>query len=196
MSNASNKSPVPSALPISDKPVTLSFNKGGPGSKPIASLSGPKAPAQISLGFSAEDFAADDDDVEAATSAEDNKGSFICSRQSSEYKLTFVLWQRLHQRWLLRSSQARRFVFSVIVPENRDLLTLRRLSAISRNGIKSKKNSTLMPAYRFADMLSHEEHAADHSGSTGQSAACRHAGCDGFKTAFQSAFSATSRNRA
>jgi hypothetical protein len=76
-------------LPISDKPVTLSFNKGGPGSKPITSLSGPKAPAQISLGFSAEDFAADDDDVEAATSAEDNKGSSICSRQLSEYELTF-----------------------------------------------------------------------------------------------------------
>jgi RNA-binding protein 5/10 len=87
--DASNKPPAPSALPISDKPVTLSFNKGGPGSKPITSLSGPKAPAQISLGFSAEDFAAEDDDAEAATSAEDNKGSFICCRQLSEYELTF-----------------------------------------------------------------------------------------------------------
>ncbi|KAJ8592767.1 hypothetical protein M405DRAFT_812161, partial [Rhizopogon salebrosus TDB-379] len=48
------KPPAPSALPISDKPVTLSCNKGPPGSKPITSLSGPKAPAQISLGFSAE----------------------------------------------------------------------------------------------------------------------------------------------
>jgi hypothetical protein len=55
--DASNKPPAPSALPISDKLVTLSFNKGGPGSKPITSLSGPKASAQISLGFSADDFA-------------------------------------------------------------------------------------------------------------------------------------------
>jgi RNA-binding protein 5/10 len=69
----------------------LSFNKGGPGSKPITSLPGSKAPAQISLGFSAEDFAAEDDDAEAATSVENNKGSFICSRQPSEYELTFVL---------------------------------------------------------------------------------------------------------
>jgi RNA-binding protein 5/10 len=67
-------------LPLSDKPVTLSFNKGGLGSKPITSLSGPKAPAQISLGISAENFAAEDDDAKEATSAEDNKGSFIWSR--------------------------------------------------------------------------------------------------------------------
>ncbi|KAJ8585118.1 hypothetical protein M405DRAFT_853780 [Rhizopogon salebrosus TDB-379] len=63
--DASNQPPAPSALPILDKPVTLSFNKGGPGNKPITSLSGPKAPAQISL----------DDDAEAATSAEDNKAT-------------------------------------------------------------------------------------------------------------------------
>jgi RNA-binding protein 5/10 len=87
--DASNMPPAPSALPISDKPVMLSFNKGGPGSKPITSLSGPKAPVQIFLGFSTEDFAAEDDDAEAATSMEDNKGSFICSRQLSEYELTF-----------------------------------------------------------------------------------------------------------
>jgi hypothetical protein len=66
-----------------------------------ASLSGPKAPAQISLGFSAEGFATEDDDAKAATSAEDNKGSFICSRQPSECELMFVLWQRLHRKWLL-----------------------------------------------------------------------------------------------
>jgi RNA-binding protein 5/10 len=87
--DASNKPPAPSALPISGKPVTLSFNKGGPGSKQITSLSGPEAPAQTSLGFSAENFAAEDDDAEATTSAEDNKGSFICSRPLSEYELTF-----------------------------------------------------------------------------------------------------------
>jgi RNA-binding protein 5/10 len=79
--DASNQPPAPSALPLSDKPVTLSFNKGGLGSEPITSLSGPKAPAQISLGISAENFAAEDDDAREATSAEDNKGSFICSRQ-------------------------------------------------------------------------------------------------------------------
>jgi RNA-binding protein 5/10 len=80
-------------VPISDKPVTLSFNKGGPGSKLIASLLVPKAPAQTSLGFSAEDFTTEDGDAEAATSVEDNKGSSICSQQLSEYELTFVLWQ-------------------------------------------------------------------------------------------------------
>ncbi|KAJ8597351.1 hypothetical protein M405DRAFT_836447 [Rhizopogon salebrosus TDB-379] len=73
--DTSNKPPAPSALPISGKPVTLSFNKGGPGSKPITSLSGPEAPAQTSLGFSAEDFAAEDDDAGATTSAEDNKAT-------------------------------------------------------------------------------------------------------------------------
>lgn len=71
-----NKPPVPSVLPISDKPVTLNFNKGALGSKPVTSAA--KAPAQLSLGFSAEDFAAEDDDTEQAASAEDNKGSFIC----------------------------------------------------------------------------------------------------------------------
>jgi hypothetical protein len=61
--DASNKPPAPSASSISDKPVTLIFNKDGPGSKPITSLPGSKAPAQISLGFSAEDFATEDDDA-------------------------------------------------------------------------------------------------------------------------------------
>ncbi|KAJ8582319.1 hypothetical protein M405DRAFT_830825, partial [Rhizopogon salebrosus TDB-379] len=68
-------------LPISDKLVTLSFNKGGPGSKLITSLPGSKALAQISLCFSAEDFAAEDDDAEAATSVEDNKGSFTVQEE-------------------------------------------------------------------------------------------------------------------
>ncbi|OJA14940.1 hypothetical protein AZE42_09376 [Rhizopogon vesiculosus] len=75
--DASNKPPAPSILPISDKPVTLSFNKGGLGSKPNTSLSAAKAPAQLSLGFSAEDFAAEEDDAELATSAEDNKATAL-----------------------------------------------------------------------------------------------------------------------
>ena len=82
--DASNKPPAPSALPISDKPVTLNFNKGGFGSKPLASLSAAKAPAQLSLGFSAEDFAAEDDDAEPATSADDSKGSLVL--RLSEYE--------------------------------------------------------------------------------------------------------------
>jgi hypothetical protein len=70
-----HKPPTPSILPISDKPVTLNFNRGALGSKLNASNA--KAPGQLSLGFCAEDFADDEDDVEPAASAEDNKGSSI-----------------------------------------------------------------------------------------------------------------------
>lgn len=74
--DAPQKLPTPSALPVSDKPVTLSFNKAGPANKTMASLSGPKGPAVVSLGFSADDFAAGDDDegIEQKISAEDDKG--------------------------------------------------------------------------------------------------------------------------
>ncbi|KAH7930906.1 hypothetical protein BV22DRAFT_1078286 [Leucogyrophana mollusca] len=68
------KPPAPSVLPVSDKPVTLNFNKGGTtGVKPLAALTGPKAPPPMALGFSAEDFAADDDMAEQSTTAEDSK---------------------------------------------------------------------------------------------------------------------------
>ncbi|KAG1756233.1 uncharacterized protein EDB91DRAFT_1091342 [Suillus paluster] len=71
--DASNKPPAPSVLPISDKPVTLNFNRGALGSKPNTSLSTAKAPGQLSLGFSAEDFAAEEDDTEPTTSTDDSK---------------------------------------------------------------------------------------------------------------------------
>ncbi|KIM65095.1 hypothetical protein SCLCIDRAFT_561728 [Scleroderma citrinum Foug A] len=75
--DAPKKLPTPSALPVSDKPVTLSFNKAGPANKTMASLSGPKGPAVVSLGFSADDFAAGDDDegIEQKVSAEDDKAT-------------------------------------------------------------------------------------------------------------------------
>ncbi|KAH7915965.1 hypothetical protein BJ138DRAFT_1229047 [Hygrophoropsis aurantiaca] len=67
------KPPAPSILPISDKPVTLNFNKGGPtNTKSLVSLTGPKAPPAMTLGFSAEDFAADDD-VDEQSTADDSK---------------------------------------------------------------------------------------------------------------------------
>lgn len=72
--DASQRPPVPSALPVSDKPVTLNFKAGPSGNKPLVSLSGPKAPAPLSLGFSAEDFAAGDEETEQAHTAEDDKG--------------------------------------------------------------------------------------------------------------------------
>jgi len=69
--DALQKPPAPSVLPISDKPVTLNFNRGALGSK--LNVSTAKAPGQLSLGFSAEDFADDEDDAEPTTSTEDNK---------------------------------------------------------------------------------------------------------------------------
>ncbi|KAF9228042.1 hypothetical protein BS17DRAFT_793613 [Gyrodon lividus] len=71
--DAAKKPLAPSALPVSDKPVTLSFKAGAAGSKPLASLSGLRAPAALSLGFSAEDFAAGDEDAGPAPAAEDDK---------------------------------------------------------------------------------------------------------------------------
>ncbi|KAH7889808.1 hypothetical protein F5I97DRAFT_1847493 [Phlebopus sp. FC_14] len=69
--DAAKKPPEPSALPVSDKPVTLSFNKAGqPGNKSL--VSGSKAPT-LSLGFSAEDFAASDDEAEPLAASEDDK---------------------------------------------------------------------------------------------------------------------------
>ena len=77
--DASKKLPLPSALPVSDKPVTLNFNKAGAASKAMASVSGPKGPAAVSLAFSADDFAAGDDDqgTEQAVLAEDDKGTIF-----------------------------------------------------------------------------------------------------------------------
>jgi len=75
--DAPKKLPTPSTLPVSDKPVTLSFNKAGAANKTMTSLSGPKGPAVVSLGFSADDFAAGDDDegIEQKAPAEDDKGT-------------------------------------------------------------------------------------------------------------------------
>ncbi|KIK81452.1 hypothetical protein PAXRUDRAFT_35865 [Paxillus rubicundulus Ve08.2h10] len=67
------KPPAPSALPVSDKPVTLNFKAGATSHKPSAPLSGPKAHAPLSLGFSAEDFAAGDEDAGPAPATEDDK---------------------------------------------------------------------------------------------------------------------------
>ncbi|KAG2115341.1 uncharacterized protein F5147DRAFT_676957 [Suillus discolor] len=69
--DALHKPLAPSVLPISDKPVTLNFNRGALGNK--LNVSTAKAPGQLSLGFSADDFADDEDDAEPATSTEDNK---------------------------------------------------------------------------------------------------------------------------
>ncbi|KAL4064306.1 hypothetical protein V8B97DRAFT_1950461 [Scleroderma yunnanense] len=73
--DAPKKLPTPSALPVSDKPVTLNFNKTGTTNKALAAVSGPRGPPVVSLGFSAEDFAAGDDDqeTEQGAPAEDDK---------------------------------------------------------------------------------------------------------------------------
>ncbi|KIK63865.1 hypothetical protein GYMLUDRAFT_95422 [Collybiopsis luxurians FD-317 M1] len=52
--------PAPSALPVSDKPVTLSFNKGP--SKALTALGAPVKP--LSLGFSSEDINEESEDAE------------------------------------------------------------------------------------------------------------------------------------
>lgn len=71
--DAAKKQPLPSTLPVSDKPVTLNFSKAGTSSKPTPS-SGPKGPAPISLGFSAEDFAGgDEEEVEQGLPVEEDK---------------------------------------------------------------------------------------------------------------------------
>ncbi|KAF9237667.1 hypothetical protein BU15DRAFT_88660 [Melanogaster broomeanus] len=69
--DATTKPPAPSALPVSGKPVTLNFKTGTASNKPVMSLS--KAPPPLSLGFSAEDFAAGDEDAGPAPAAEDDE---------------------------------------------------------------------------------------------------------------------------
>jgi hypothetical protein len=70
--DATKKPPAPSALPVSGKPVMLNFKTGAVNNKPSVSLSGPKAPPPLSLGFSVEDFAAGDEDA-PAPAVEDDK---------------------------------------------------------------------------------------------------------------------------
>ncbi|KAI6167130.1 hypothetical protein EDD17DRAFT_1543123 [Pisolithus thermaeus] len=71
--DAAKKQPLPSTLPVSDKPVTLNFSKAGTSSKPMPSL-GSKGPAPVSLGFSAEDFAGgDEEEAEQELPAEEDK---------------------------------------------------------------------------------------------------------------------------
>ncbi|KAI6150873.1 hypothetical protein BKA82DRAFT_4120862 [Pisolithus tinctorius] len=70
--DASKKQLLPSTLPVSDKPVTLNFSKAGSSSKPTPS-SGPKGPAPASLGFSAEDFAGDEEEAEQELPVEEDK---------------------------------------------------------------------------------------------------------------------------
>jgi hypothetical protein len=73
--DASKKPPAPSALPLSDKPVTLNFKTGTTGSKPLVSLLGPKAPVSLPLGFSAEEFDPGDEEMESEPVAEDDKAT-------------------------------------------------------------------------------------------------------------------------
>jgi hypothetical protein len=74
-----------STLPVSDKPVTLSFSKGPGVGKPLVAVGGPtKALAPVALGFSsAEDHvegSGTGDDQ--AQEAEDIKGKLLCSSSS------------------------------------------------------------------------------------------------------------------
>ncbi|KAG6334939.1 hypothetical protein ID866_4156 [Astraeus odoratus] len=73
--------PAPSVLPVSDKPVTLSFNKAGVSNKSTAPLLGPRGTAPASLGFSVDDFAAGDEDegTEQERPAEDDK-AFVAKK--------------------------------------------------------------------------------------------------------------------
>lgn len=68
------KPPAPSALPVSDKPVTLNFKAGATGGKPVVSLSAAKAPVSLPLGFSVEEFDPGDDETGPEPTAEDDKG--------------------------------------------------------------------------------------------------------------------------
>lgn len=88
LDDPSKKPPAPSALPVSDKPVTLNFKAGTAGSKPLVSLSASKAPVSLPLGFSAEEFDPGDEKMEPEPTAEDDKGFpvFQCAlRFSSTY---------------------------------------------------------------------------------------------------------------
>ncbi|KAG8217416.1 hypothetical protein J3R82DRAFT_5558 [Butyriboletus roseoflavus] len=69
------KPPAPSALPVSDKPVTLNFKTGTTGSKPLVSLSASKAPVSLPLGFSAEEFDPGDEEMGPEPTAEDDKAT-------------------------------------------------------------------------------------------------------------------------
>ncbi|KAG6376046.1 hypothetical protein JVT61DRAFT_2014 [Boletus reticuloceps] len=69
----SKRPPAPSALPISDKPVTLNFKAGTTGSKPSVSLSASKAAVSLPLGFSAEEFDPGDEEMGPEPTAEDDK---------------------------------------------------------------------------------------------------------------------------
>ncbi|KAF8553408.1 hypothetical protein OG21DRAFT_1586867 [Imleria badia] len=69
------KPPAPSALPVSDKPVTLNFKAGPTGSKPMVSLSAAKAPVSLPIGFSAEEFDPGDDEMGPEPTAEDDKAA-------------------------------------------------------------------------------------------------------------------------
>ncbi|KAH0830477.1 hypothetical protein J3R83DRAFT_1925 [Lanmaoa asiatica] len=71
--DSSKKPPAPSALPVSDKPVTLNFKAGTTGSKPLVSLSTSKAPISLPLGFSAEEFDPGDEETGPEPTAEDDK---------------------------------------------------------------------------------------------------------------------------
>lgn len=69
------KPPAPSALPVSDKPVTLNFKAGPTSSKPLVSLPASKAPVSLPLGFSAEEFDPGDEEMGPEPAAEDDKGT-------------------------------------------------------------------------------------------------------------------------
>jgi hypothetical protein len=84
-----------------------------------------KVPAQLSLGFSAEDFAAEEDDAELATSAEDNKGFSISSRRLSSM---WVDVRSCGSHCIQNGCSAHRkqegLFFSGILPENCVILTV------------------------------------------------------------------------
>ncbi|KAF8136243.1 hypothetical protein EV363DRAFT_1428656 [Boletus edulis] len=71
----SKRPPAPSALPVSDKPVTLNFKAGTTSSKPSVSLSASKAAVSLPLGFSVEEFDPGDEEMGPEPTAEDDKAT-------------------------------------------------------------------------------------------------------------------------